>query len=660
MQQETQSSFSFRKNLPHPNKILRVTLLVCSTLALYSLPADASKIPVGAQQALYRDAVKALKQKDQGRFVRLKAQLVNYPLYPYLEYYQLLPNIKTASLSQVEAFQKKHAALPFTKNIHNQYLQLLAQRQQWHSFLKFQPQPPTSESSKCNYYYAQSQVGNKKTALAGGQTLYLSGRSVNIECDKLFSWMKKQNAIDDTLILKRMLLAFERGNRTLLNFLSNQLSNKQKMLGSKMVMLLDNPQALTQHISSRTKRSATEQKIVYLTLKRQARQNPLAASRQFATTLPNFELSRQEQMDIANTIIHNSMSSNNAELVAWRDAWLAKSRDEALLERRFRLALTNNDWIQMQYWYGLLPQEARKQNKWRYWQARLLRQQGQMDKAQQIFQSMLGERDFYSAAAATHLRKPIVIPFESAPFKAQSINGFKSALTRISELHAVNQSFDAQKEWQAILQKASHEQKINLASYASKQGWHEHAVQATISGQLWGHLEQRFPLAHKNEFKQFSQMFNVSITTLLALSRQESAFNAKARSSAGARGLMQLMPATAKATSKKLGIPLRNLEALHDPKTNIRLGSNYLSGLLDRFEQNRILAFAAYNAGPHRVNQWLNNTKGNLDVFGFIEGIPFRETRGYVQNVLMYEIYYRKLLGMPLTFLQNSELSYSY
>ncbi|MGL5290815.1 MAG: transglycosylase SLT domain-containing protein, partial [Vibrionaceae bacterium] len=465
---------------------------------------------------------------------------------------------------------------------------------------------------------------------------------------------------DDNLILQRMLLAYERGNRSLLNFLSDQLSNKQKMLGSKMVMLLDNPLALSQHIRSQTKLSATEKKFVFLVLKRQAKKNPLAASRLFSTNVQNFNLARQEQMKIANTIIHHSMATSSDELAAWRDTWLAKSKDEALLERRFRLALTNNDWQQMQYWFDLLPKEARAQTKWRYWQARMLRQQGKTDKAQQIFQSILGERDFYSAAAATHLRKPIVIPFESAPFTAHSLNSFKSALSRITELHAVNQPFDAQKEWRAVLQKASHEQKISLASYASKQGWHEHAVQATISGQLWGLLEQRFPLAHKKEFKQFSQMFNVSITTLLAVSRQESAFNAKARSSAGARGLMQLMPATAKATSKKLGIPLRNLDALHDPKTNIHLGSNYLRSLLDRFEQNRVLAFAAYNAGPRRVNQWLDNSKGNLDVFSFIEGIPFRETRGYVQNILMYEIYYRKLLGMPLTFLQNAELSYNY
>ncbi|MGL5290412.1 MAG: hypothetical protein ACRC9T_00595, partial [Vibrionaceae bacterium] len=241
MQQQTQSSFLLKKNLPHPQKLLQITFLACSTLALYSLPADASKMRTSAQQTLYRDAVRALEQKDQRLFTRLKAQLVHYPLYPYLEYYQLLPNLKTAPLAQVASFEKKYAAIPFTQHIHNQYFQQLAQQQEWHSLLKFQPQPPLSEANKCNYYYAQSQAGNQKTALAGGKTLYLSGNSVNKECDKLFSWMKRQNAIDDNLILQRMLLAYERGNRSLLNFLSDQLSNKQKMLGSKMVMLLDNP-----------------------------------------------------------------------------------------------------------------------------------------------------------------------------------------------------------------------------------------------------------------------------------------------------------------------------------------------------------------------------------------------------------------------------------
>jgi len=185
-------------------------------------------------------------------------------------------------------------------------------------------------------------------------------------------------------------------------------------------------------------------------------------------------------------------------------------------------------------------------------------------------------------------------------------------------------------------------------------------VQATIYGRMWEHLSLRFPLAFAETFKSFGQQRELSVTTMMALARQESALNPQAMSPVGARGLMQLMPATAKETAGKLNYKYAGSSSLFEPEVNIRLGSGYLKMMLERYDNNRIFAFSAYNAGPGRVTSWRKISDGKLDVFAFMETIPFGETRGYVQNVLMFEVYYDKLTNQPVQLLTTEELNAKY
>ena len=120
------------------------------------------------------------------------------------------------------------------------------------------------------------------------------------------------------------------------------------------------------------------------------------------------------------------------------------------------------------------------------------------------------------------------------------------------------------------------------------------------------------------------------------------------------------MPYTAKSTAKKIGYDAYSADGLYQAGTNIRLGSAYLKEMLDLYADNRILAFASYNAGPHRVKSWLKRSNGELDVYAFIDMIPFRETKGYVQNALMFDLYYQQILGKTAYLLTPSELQRKY
>jgi soluble lytic murein transglycosylase len=136
---------------------------------------------------------------------------------------------------------------------------------------------------------------------------------------------------------------------------------------------------------------------------------------------------------------------------------------------------------------------------------------------------------------------------------------------------------------------------------------------------------------------------------ILATIRQESAFEAQAVSRAGARGMMQLMPGTAKSVARSLGLPHTDHRLLNDPHYNIQLGRAYLGRLIDEFDGSYILALAAYNAGPARARQWMRDNgdprQPHVDVVDWIELISFEETRNYVQRVLENLQVYRQVLG---------------
>lgn len=145
----------------------------------------------------------------------------------------------------------------------------------------------------------------------------------------------------------------------------------------------------------------------------------------------------------------------------------------------------------------------------------------------------------------------------------------------------------------------------------------------------------------------------VAPEVILGLSRQESEFNPRAYSSAGARGLMQLLPSTARLTARKERLPYRHAALLDDPNYNMTIGSAHLSHLLTNFNGSYPMVFAGYNAGPHRVSRWIEEygdpRSDTIDPIDWIELIPFSETRNYVQRVLEnMQVYRSQLNNAPL------------
>ena len=184
--------------------------------------------------------------------------------------------------------------------------------------------------------------------------------------------------------------------------------------------------------------------------------------------------------------------------------------------------------------------------------------------------------------------------------------------------------------------------------------WYFPAIPTLAQAPYWDDLDIRFPMPFKNMMVRHSRAREINPSWAYAITRQESAFMMEAQSHVGASGLMQLMPATARETAQRYNIPYSTKQQMISPDTKIQLGTAYLSQVYGQFKGNRVLASAAYNAGPGRVRQWLRDTQ-HLGYDVWVENIPFDETRSYVQNVLTYAVIYGDKLNKPQSLVEWHE-----
>jgi len=221
----------------------------------------------------------------------------------------------------------------------------------------------------------------------------------------------------------------------------------------------------------------------------------------------------------------------------------------------------------------------------------------------------------------------------------------RAAVVRARELFYVGQEGRGRSEWQSFLRHLPNEEKTQAAILAHRWGWHSRAISTAASLGEYDDLSIRYPLPYKTSFNEFAAQANIASTWAYGIARSESLFMRDVRSSAGAIGLMQLMPATGRDVARGIKLPYSGMTTLIDPASNIRLGTTYLGQMAERYGGNQVPATAAYNAGPHRVDRWLPEA-GTMDARIWIENIPFNETRKYVKRVLSAQtIFHWRMTG---------------
>lgn len=634
-----------------------LALMLCMAAAVCQADTRADD-RLEQQRQAYRAARAAWAAHDKQTFARLTDSLSDYPLHPYLEFESLRDAPYARARERIDRFLAKLGDAPLANRLRGRLLRDFYGQHDWQAFVDYYRESLGTVGLQCQYQEARYHIGLRSQAVAAGLTLWNVERSQPDDCDPLFALLEREGAISEHLAWQRFAKAVRAGQLRLARYLQPRLASAAKQsLAERYLALYRDPRLLANHhLFPETDAEVTA--LIELALMRQARIDAATALRHWRHYAAARDFDAGARSRVVVTIARELYGQGDQALLAE-----VLKQDRELLDSNFyewllRRRIAATDWPAVSAAIAALPQTLQAEPEWRYWQARARELTGgDRDGSRQVFSELSRQRSFYGFLASDWLRQDYQMAQNTTSPDPAGLAALASqpAFLRVRELLHHGQELDAAREWWRATRDLS-EAEWELAGHlAHRWQWHYQAILAMVRASHWDDLETRFPVVHRHSFAAQARHNALPVPLVLAVARQESAFRSDALSPAGARGLMQLMPATARETARRHGIPYRGSHQLFDASLNIRLGTRYYRDMLDRFQDNRILATAAYNAGPGRVRQWLERSAGQLPFDAWIETIPFVETRNYVQNVLAFSAIYAHRLGSRERILSRAE-----
>ncbi len=622
-------------------------MLVCTCLlgsAAHAAPDD----PFESERTQFLKAYKALNAKQYRNFNTLAKSLLGYPLYPYLEFWDMRGNLLHVSNEDIASFIERYKGDSVSARMRQSWLYQLARQRDWATFLKvYQGNQPVT--LQCYKLQAQLNTGQDKALVDEALKLWLVGKSQVKNCDPVFKHLEENELITDELRWQRIRLAMLAGNPSLARYLAKPLPEADRDwvdlwrdARNRPAKTLDAPQL--------KKDSAQTREIVLYSVRRISRSNADLAFERWAHLKPRYAFSETEIGELEKNMALSAAWQRNPRAHEWMVAVPKGAVDAKLREWRIRGAVSIGDWpAVVTHTSNLLPEETQREE-WRYWRAVALENTGQHSEALSDFSRLARERDYHGFLAADFMNWPYEmgnqpIDYESA---ALDVLAEKPGIVRARELYKAELFIDARREWYWSTRNFSPQELKMAAVLAEQWGWHDRAILTVARSKDYNDLRLRFPIDYQDDVRKIAQKNELEPAHVYAVIRQESAFNKDARSPAGALGLMQLMPKTGLRTAKKINVSLPSTALLYQPDKNITIGSAYLKQMMQEYDDNIVLASAAYNAGPHRVVRWLPES-GEKPAARWIAMVPFNETRTYIQRILAYIAIYDWRLEQPAT-----------
>ncbi|WP_046269257.1 transglycosylase SLT domain-containing protein [Pseudomonas syringae] len=607
----------------------------------------AHAVDLNQQRKYYDEAKRALAKGDSGPYQMYATALADYPLEPYLEYDELTARLKTASNPEIEKFLAEHGDLPQANWMKLRWLRWLAERGDWQTFVKYYD--PKMKFVELDCLYGQYQLNSNKRAegFASAEKLWMTGKTLPAACDGFFAQWAAAGQLTEQKRWQRAKLAAQTRNYSLASTLVDSL-NSLAPQGRLLLAVAQKPEMVNNPAQFSPVDEAMSD-VVGLGLRRLAKQDPQKALSMLDGYAATMHFSREEQVEIAKEIgltLARRYDDRALEVMTKYDPEL---RDDTVTEWRLRLLLRLGRWEDAYELARRLPKDLAATNRWRYWEARSLElAQPNSPLIAALYKDVAKERDFYGFLAADRTQSPYQLNNKPLVLSQALINKVRNTpgVRRALEFHDRGEIVNGRREWYHVSRLFNRDEMVAQAKLAYDMQWYFPAIRTISQAQYWDDLDIRFPMAHRDTLVREAKVRGLHSSWVFAITRQESAFMDDARSGVGASGLMQLMPATAKETARKYSIPLASPQQVLDPDTNIQLGAAYLSSVHAQFNGNRVLASAAYNAGPGRVRQWLKGAN-HLAFDVWVESIPFDETRQYVQNVLSYSVIYGQKLNSP-------------
>ena len=607
------------------------------------------------------DAREALRKKDRPRLAAARATALAqaHPLAMWADYWDLSDRLNDARPEEVKAFYARWPGTYVEDRLRNDWLLELGRRRDWSSFAAEFPRFRMNDDREVTCYALLSDHLGGKDVRDKALDAWLSQREADDGCAMMAAALYDAKRISAADVWRKVRLTIENNRPRAARQAAVLVSVSA---ASNVAELADNPSKYLTRKAGTTTRIDAE--LATLALMRMAGNDSDAASRQLAerwdTALPA-DLAASAWLAVAkqSALRLQAEASDHfqrAELRAGRAGVRLDLSDDTLAWKA-RAALRGDNgaarWQQVMQAINAMSAAEQRDPAWVYWKARAMQAMASNSQdaaelrgtAHRLLESIAGQLHFYGGLAAENLGQTLVLPPRPAVLTEaeREAAGGHPGLIRAMHLIALGLRQEGVREWNFSLRGMGDRGLLAAAQVACEKEIWDRCINTSDRTRTEVDIEQRFPTPFRAEVHARSRELGLDPAYVYGLIRQESRFIVDARSIVGASGLMQLMPATARWTARKIGLTNYQADLIVDPALNLRLGTSYLKYVLDDFGGSLAMAAAAYNAGPSRSRKWREGPV--LEPAVWAENIPFNETRDYVKKVLSNSAFYAARLS---------------
>lgn len=622
--------------------VMMLALLLCHPPVLQAATMQ-------QQRDWFVQARQALQAGQMDRFASLKKKLVHYPLTPYLDIWQRWKQLGDGHDAEVAATLERYANVPESNDLRKAWVEDLAKRGQWARVMEELHHHPLLRKNLFEIaMMADWQTGYKKIAMWRFSRAWTRAAATTDVSGPLHTAWLKHGHPTNAERWSRIIRLAQRGKWKKVGMLSAAMGAQPKQWLHYWQELQADPQAtFPRWPASLAHPSPAHLKLAKAIIddgmRRLARKDLLLAHASLQKLRQHLYLNNKDTFYDA---VERQISLRAArQHLPIATQWLAQlpAQQQGMQARAWeaRLYMLQHDWQKVLHTINAMPPAAQQDNRWQYWKAYALEASGDIQQSISIFNRLASIRSYYGFLSAEHIDQPY-------RFDGESLDASPALMRRLSQLPGLRRAHEwlalkayrkAEREWNTSLAGSDTRRWKAATALAVTWNWPDQAIRAAHRAGAMNALKERFPLLYEDEVMRMAKQTGLRPSSIWGVIRQESIFNQQALSRAGGHGLMQLLPRTARMVAKKAGMHA-DTQALFSPATNIRLGSRYLADLKSRFSDNLVLAAAAYNAGPDRVNQWLDRTPFDSAAI-WVEAIPYKETRRYVQHVMAFTVVYQ-------------------
>jgi soluble lytic murein transglycosylase len=614
------------------------------------------------------DARDALRRRDGTRLAALRdiSTSQRNPLAQWIDYWELNNRLNTAQQSDLDAFYARWPGTYVEDRLRNDWLIELGVRRDWINFARDFARFRMNDDREVTCYalLVEHQVAHtpSKTVPAAFKARAIEAwnaqRDLDEGCNLLANTLYEAKVLTSDDLWQRARLAAEVNKPRLVRAIAALVAPTSQ---TQVANAIDKP-ALYLNAGATTA-NRTQAEITTLALIRVAANEPDIAAAQLADKwqqrLPR-DLSAWAWSQAARSAAQKLLpTAADHYRNAWAEADRAKGQpawsDETMAwsARAALRSLANAErWTAVQRAIDHMSDGEQKDSAWRYWSARAQRDlaasgaAGDKLRSQSMatMRQLSGELHFYGKLASEDLGQPFAVQPRPLPLTAEekAMAREHAGLSRALRLIELGLRSEGVREWNFSLRGMTDRRLLAAADLACEKEIWDRCIHTSDRTRNEIDLEQRFPMPFRDDIVAQAKSIGLDAAYVYGLIRQESRFITDARSNVGASGLMQVMPATARWTAKKIGLPFTP-EMITDRNTNLKIGTAYLKLVLDDFDGSQAMAAAAYNAGPSRPRRWREGA--TLEPAIWAENIPFSETRDYVKKVLSNATVYASLLA---------------